>query len=72
VPTTSSCEDHSIDFIAHFSNLRDSQQEVKLLYPLLEIILLTLCAVLPGANSWVAISAYGRKKLALLRRFLPF
>ena len=72
MPTTSSCDDHSIDFIAHFSNLRDPRQEVKLVYPLPEILFLTLCAVLSGADSWVAISAYGSKKLALLRRFLPF
>ena len=72
MPTTSSCDDHSIDFIAHFSNLRDPRQEVKLVYPLPEILLLTLCAVLSGADSWVAISAYGSKKLTLLRRFLPF
>ena len=37
-----------------------------------EILLLTLCAVLSGADGWVAISIYGTKKLALLRRFLPF
>ena len=72
MPNTSPSDDHSVDFIAHFSDLRDPRQEVKLVYPLPEVLLLTLCAVLSGADSWVAISAYGSKKLALLRRFLPF
>jgi len=63
---------HSIDFISHFSSLKDPRQQAKLLYPLDEVLLLTLCAVLSGAENWVAIAAFGRKKLAFLRRFLPF
>lgn len=37
-----------------------------------EVLFLTLCAVLSGANDWVSISAFGTKKLAFLRKFLPF
>ena len=65
-------DSHSIDFLTHFSTLSDPRQQTKLLYPMAEVLLLTLCAVLSGANDWVAISAFGTKKLAFLRKFLPF
>lgn len=65
-------EEHSIDFPRFFSSLEDPRQQAKLLYPLDEVLLLTLCAVLSGAENWVAIAAFGRKKRAFLRRFLPF
>ncbi len=41
-------------------------------FPLDEIFLLVLCAVISGADGWTSIALYGRKKLELLRRFLPF
>lgn len=34
------------DFLAHFSALSDPRQSIKVLYPLEEVLLLTLCAVL--------------------------
>jgi predicted transposase YbfD/YdcC len=72
MPTTFPRNAHPVDFLTHFSELCDPRQEIKLVYPLPEILLLTLCAVLSGADGWVAISIYGSRKLALLRRFLPF
>jgi predicted transposase YbfD/YdcC len=42
------------------------------LYPLEEILLLCLCAVISGADCWVEIALYGQQRLAFLRRFLPF
>jgi predicted transposase YbfD/YdcC len=69
---TGAPDSHSIDFLTHFSTLSDPRQQTKLLYPMAEVLLLTLCAVLSGANDWVAISAFGAKKLAFLRKFLPY
>lgn len=63
---------HHIGFIAHFSKLEDPRQLNKSLYPLQEVLLLVLCAVLSGADDWVAIALYGEKKLDFLRRFLPY
>ncbi len=63
---------HHIGFLDHFSKLDDSRQINKSLYPLQEILLLVLCAVLSGADDWVAIALYGEKKLGFLRRFLPY
>jgi predicted transposase YbfD/YdcC len=42
------------------------------MYPLDEVLLLSLLAVLAGAESFVDIARFGCEKLALLRRFRPF
>ncbi len=65
-------EGGSLDFLEHFSKLEDPRQRAKVLYPLDEVLLLTLCAVLSGAEGWVAVGLFGQKKLEFLRRFLPF
>ncbi len=59
-------------FIEHFSVLTDPRQQAKVDYPLEEILLLVLCAVLAGADSWVEIAKFGEKKLDFLRRLRPF
>jgi len=41
-------------------------------YPLDEVLLLSLLAVLAGAEAFTDIARFGMKKLDLLRRFLPF
>ena len=61
-----------LDFLEHFSALADPRQSIKVLYPLEEVLLLTLCAVLCGADGWVSVALFGRQKIAFLRRFLPF
>ena len=42
------------------------------MYPLGEVLLLCLLAVLAGAETFADIARFGEKKLSLLRRFLPF
>lgn len=61
-----------LDFLTHFDQLLDPRQAPKVLYPLDEVLLLTLCAVLCGADGWVSVSLFGKSKLDFLRRFLPF
>lgn len=61
-----------LDFLEHFAALADPRQSVKVLYPLEEVLLLTLCAVLCGADGWVSVALFGKQKLEFLRRFLPF
>ena len=55
----------------HFSSLRDPRIERNKLYPLMEILLLVVCAKLSGANAWEAIEEFGKNKLDWLRRFAP-
>ncbi len=60
------------DFLTHFESMEDPRQQARVVYPLDEILLLVLCAVISGAQDWTSIALYGEKKLELLRRFLPF
>lgn len=59
-------------FIDHFSALEDPRQAWKVVYPLPEVLLLVLCATLAGAEDFVEIARWGRRKLGFLRRLLPF
>jgi predicted transposase YbfD/YdcC len=59
-------------FLSHFNDLPDHRQPGKVMYPLDEVLLLSLLAVLAGADTFVDIARFGDKKLDLLRRFRPF
>jgi len=62
----------SIVFLWYFRSLSDPRQQGKVIYPLNEVLLLCLLAVLAGAETFTDIALFGEKKLDLLRRFLPF
>src|SRR6185312_7584309 len=64
--------DESVAFLSHFKELTDPRQQAKVAYPLDEILLLCLLAVLAGAETITDIALFGRKKLDLLRRFREF
>ena len=64
--------EHPIEFLDSFADLDDPRQQAKVLYPLEEILLLCLCAVLSGADCWVDVAVYGQQRLQFLRRFLAF
>ena len=62
----------SLVFLDHFRDLADPRQRGKVMYPLDEVLLLCLLAVMAGAETIVDIARFGEKKLYLLRRFLTF
>ena len=62
----------TVVFLSYFSDLPDVRQRGKVMYPLPEVLLLCLLAVLAGAETITDIARFGEKKLALLRRFRPF
>lgn len=62
----------AVVFLKHFEGLPDVRQRGKVRYPLTEVLLLCLLAVLAGAETFVDIALFGDKKLGLLRRFQPF
>lgn len=64
--------DETVVFLSYFRELKDPRQQGKVDYPLEEILLLCLVAVLAGAETITDIALFGRKKLGLLRRFRPF
>ena len=59
-------------FLASFAEIPDHRQSAKVTYPLDEVLLLALLAVLAGAEGFTDIARFGQKKLDLLRRFRPF
>src|ERR1700736_3525106 len=59
-------------FLDYFKDLPDPRQRGKGVYPLDEVLLLCLLAVLGGAETFVDIARFGEKKIGLLRRFRPF
>ena len=62
----------AVVFLKYFRDMPDPRQRGKVTYPLDEVLLLGLLAVLAGAETFVDIARFGAKKLALLRRFRPF
>jgi predicted transposase YbfD/YdcC len=64
--------DEAVVFLKYFEDLPDARQAGKVMYPLTEVLLLCLLAVLAGAETFVDIALFGERKLGLLRRFRPF
>src|SRR5438876_4423736 len=62
----------AVVFLAHFRDLPDPRQRGKVTYPLDEVLLLCLLAVIAGADTIVGIARFGDKKIGLLQRFRPF
>ena len=56
--------------VTHFQALEDPRLERSRLHNLLDIVAITICAVIGGADSWVDVEKYGQAKQDWLRRFL--
>lgn len=63
---------NSVAALDFFEDLSEPRQPGKILYPLKEILLVTLCAVIGGADSFVEIAQFGKSKLDFLKKLLPF
>jgi predicted transposase YbfD/YdcC len=61
-----------MDFLDVFGQLDDPRIDRKKLHPMPEILLLTLCAVICGAESWDDIETFGEAKVEFLRKYLPY
>lgn len=64
--------DQVVEWLSHFEELDDPRQRGKVAYPLDEMLLQCLLAVLAGADSWVEVALFGKRKLDFLRRFAAF
>jgi hypothetical protein len=53
-----------------FGSLHDPRVERTKHHQLLDIILIAICAVVCGADDWVAVEAFGKTKKKWLKRFL--
>jgi predicted transposase YbfD/YdcC len=54
----------------HFGSLRDPRAEHSILHKLMDILIITICAVICGADNFVEIVEYGREKKEWLKTFL--
>ncbi|WP_276570249.1 ISAs1 family transposase [Thiocystis minor] len=62
----------SATILEHFTSLEDPRIERHKRHALADLVLLTICAVVSGADGWEAIEDFGREKLDWLRQFAPF
>jgi len=60
------------NFITHFSVIEDPRIERCKKHQLIDILFLSVCAVLTGAEGWEDIEDFGLAKLDWLRKYLPF
>lgn len=60
------------NFIGHFSIIEDPRIDRHKKHQLIDILFLSVCAVLSGAEGWEDIEDFGLAKLDWLRRYLPF
>ena len=56
--------------VGHFSILKDPRIERNKRHSLIDIMVLTVCAVVSGAQTWEEIQDYGEFKIDWLRRFI--
>lgn len=54
-----------------FGDIYDPRVEGRCDYPLLEVITITICAVIAGANGWTDVETFGKSKEKWLKQFLP-
>jgi predicted transposase YbfD/YdcC len=59
-----------VSLLHHFAGLDDPRSDHTRLHDLLDIIALTLCAVVSGAEGWTDVEAYGLEKQDWLETFL--
>ena len=62
--------DVPLSIMDHFSKLNDPRIERAKRHQLVDIVIITLCAVICGADNWVEIEEFGKAKENWFRRFL--
>lgn len=55
---------------AQFGELSDPRVQGRVEHRLIDIIIIAICAIICGANSWSEVETYGKAKIGWLRRFL--
>jgi predicted transposase YbfD/YdcC len=67
-------EDIPLDtnFLDHFESIEDPRSQRNQLYTLSEILLVTLLAVICGAEGWQDVESYGKAKIDYLRKYLDY
>ena len=61
-----------MSLLTHLATLDDPRRDINKKHELLDILLLTVAAVMSGAEGWKDIKEFGDEKLAWLRQYRPF
>lgn len=59
-------------FFDYFQDLPDDRMPGKTLHPVPELLLLTLCGMICGAQGWEELEVFGESKLPFLRAYFPY
>jgi len=62
--------DTSLSIKKHFRKLKDPRRRHRRRHLFLDILVIAICGVISGCNSWTEIAAFGRKRHVWLKRFL--
>ena len=61
----------SINIIEHFEELSDPRRKCKnILHQFKDILFIAICAILAGADNWVAVATFGKEKKEWLSQYL--
>lgn len=60
------------DFVSYFNSIPDPRIERCKRHELMDILFLSICAVLCGAEGWEEIENFGTAQLVWLRSYFPF
>src|SRR3989454_10204135 len=63
-------EKRTAALIDHFSKLEDPRIDRHKEHKLIDILVIAICAILCGANDWVAVETFGKAKQEWFQRFL--
>ena len=61
-----------MSFVDHFSVIPDPRKDINVLHNLLDILFLTVSAILCGADSWYEIEYFGKSKVDWLKKYRRF
>lgn len=61
----------SDSFVSYFGEIDDPRRQAGRRYPLIEILFIAICAIIAGADDWVAIERFGQAKRNWFARYLP-
>lgn len=56
--------------VSHFSKLRDPRVRGRTLHNLIDIIVITICAIICGAEQWSEVAEFGVQRIDWLKQFL--
>lgn len=61
----------SDSFVTYFEQVEDPRRQAGLRHPLLDIFFIAICAIIAGADDWVAIERFGNAKINWFKKYLP-